>query len=233
MSRMRNVLITGANRGLGLALAEHFASLDDTRVFATTREASTASDLHDTSKRCGDRIEVIAVDVASATSIAALATMLEARDVTLDVLVNNAGTASWTSFGEIDEATSAEIMRVNALGPVLVTQALARRVRDGGKIVNITSTLGSIERATSSWGLVYSMSKAALNMFSKILSIELRDRHIAVLALHPGWVRTRMGGDEAPLEIAQSVAGMAKVIDGLDLENSGRYLTYEGEPLPW
>lgn len=230
---MPNVLITGANRGLGLALAEHFASRHDTCVIATTRDASTASDLHAAARRCDDRIEVIAVDVASATSIAALAEALASRDIMLDVLVNNAGTASWTSFGEIDEVTSTEIMRVNALGPVLVTQALAGRVRDGGKIVNISSTLGSIERATSSWGLVYSMSKAALNMFSKILSNELRDRQIAVLALHPGWVRTRMGGDEAPLEIAQSVAGMMTVIDGLTLATSGQFLTYEGAPLPW
>lgn len=230
---MPNVLITGANRGLGLALAEHFASRPDTRVIATTRDASTASDLHAAARRFDNRIEVIAVDVASTTSIAALAEALASRDFILDVLVNNAGTASWTSFGEIDEVSSAEIMRVNALGPVLVTQALAGRVRDGGKIVNISSTLGSIERATSSWGLVYSMSKAALNMFSKILSVELRDRQIAVLALHPGWVRTRMGGDEAPLEIAQSVAGMMTVIDGLTLATSGRFLTYEGEPLPW
>ena len=230
---MPNVLITGANRGLGLALAEHFASRHDTHVFATTRDASTASDLHAAAQRCAGRIEIIAVDVASESSITALAGVLAAHEITLDVLINNAGTASWTSFGEIDEATSAEIMRVNALGPVLVTQALAGRIRDGGKIVNITSTLGSIERAASSWGLVYSMSKAALNMFSKILSIELRDRKIAVLALHPGWVRTRMGGDQAPLEIAQSVEGMAKVIDALDLTTSGRYLTYEGESLPW
>ncbi len=230
---MPNVLITGANRGLGLALAEAFASRHDTRVLATTRDTASASDLHAAARRCDDRIEVIEVDVASGTSIAALAQSLAARDIMLDLLVNNAGTASWTSFGEIDEATSAEIMRVNALGPVLVTQALIGRVRDGGKIVNITSILGSIERASSSRGLVYSMSKAALNMFSKILAIELRDRGIAVLAMHPGWVRTRMGGDEAPLDAAQSVVGMATVIDGLTLEMSGRYLTYAGEPLPW
>ncbi|GAC1558166.1 MAG: hypothetical protein NVS3B17_07690 [Vulcanimicrobiaceae bacterium] len=97
----------------------------------------------------------------------------------------------------------------------------------------MTSVLGSVERADGSSGIAYPMSKAALNMFTKQLACVVRERAIAVLALHPGWVRTRMGGDEATLTLAQSADGIVAVIDGLDLSQSGTYLAYDGSSLPW
>ncbi len=230
---MSTVLITGANRGLGLALATRFAAQPQTHVIATTRDASSAAELDALQARNRGRVEIVRVDVADAASIAELARTIAAKNITLDVLVNNAGTANWKGMGEILEREISEIVRVNAIGPVLVTQALLPHVRDGGKIVNVTSILGSIEKAGGTNGVAYNMSKAALNMFSKCLANEVAPRGIAVLALHPGWVRTRMGGDEAPLSIDQSADGMLAVVGALSLAQSGSYLSYDGSPLPW
>lgn len=230
---MNNVVITGANRGLGLALATRFAGRLDTHVFATTRDAAMAADLRALHDRHPDRVTILEVDVADAASIATLAARFANEKIAIDTLVNNAGTANWKGMGEIVESEIAEILRVNAIGPVLVTQALMPHLRDGAKVVNITSVLGSIERASGTSGLAYGMSKAALNMFSKSLAQDARSRGIAVLSLHPGWVKTRMGGDGASLTVDQSADGMMKVIDGLSLANSGAYLAYDGSSLPW
>jgi NAD(P)-dependent dehydrogenase (short-subunit alcohol dehydrogenase family) len=229
---MTNVLITGANRGIGLALAARFAARPDTRVFATARRVAAATDLA-ALRDAHPNVEILEADVSRAASVRALAEAVQSRDVFLDVLLNNAGAANWKPLGEIEEDEIAEILRVNAIGPVLVTQALLGRIRDGAKIINVTSVLGSIERASGGSGVAYPMSKAALNMFSKLLALDVRERGIAVLALHPGWVRTRMGGDEATLTVDQSADGIMRVIDALDLAKSGIYLAYDGSALPW
>ncbi len=230
---MTNVLITGANRGLGLALATRFVSRPDTQVIATTRDAANAGDLQALRARGGDRVDIVVADVADAASIDALAASIATGGRTIDVLINNAGMANWSGIGAIAEAEIAEILRVNAIGPVLVTQALLPHLRDGGKIVNMTSQLGSIANVGGSSGLAYGMSKAALNMFTVTLAQDVKPRGIAVLSLHPGWVRTRMGGSGATLTTDQSVDGMLAVIDRLSAATSGSYLAYDGSTLPW
>ena len=230
---MRTIVITGANRGLGFALASRYVARADTRVIATFRDPRGAHDLESLAAAHPGRLQLEEADVASAESIASLASRFDRDAVWVDVLINNAGTADWLDFGAVDPASALEILRVNALGPLLVTQALRARIVPGATVVNVTSMLGSIARATGSNGMAYPMSKAALNMCTKQLAGALRADRIAVLSLHPGWVRTRMGGDDATLSVDESADGMVRVIDGFDLERSGSFLAYDGSKLPW
>lgn len=230
---MRTILITGANRGLGLALATRYAERSDTHVFATTRDRANAHDLRALAETCAPRVTILEADVADPASLGKLAAHLANASIGIDLLINNAGVAAWEAFGDLDAARSLEIVRINALGPVLVSQALRPFLAGGSTIVNITSVLGSIARANGSIALAYSMSKAALNMFTQHAAGALREDGIAVLSLHPGWVRTRMGGDEATLSIDESVDGMVRVIDGFDRARSGAFLAYDGSTIPW
>jgi NAD(P)-dependent dehydrogenase (short-subunit alcohol dehydrogenase family) len=229
---MPTALITGANRGIGLALATRYAKNPNADVLAVTRDATQSPDLDALVERSGGRVRVIQADVADAASIERLA-----RDVgnaTIDLLVNNAGVGGTGEFGEIAAQDLSEVFRVNAFAPLLVTQALRTRLARGGKVVNITSVLGSIANARDNASyLTYAMSKAALNMFSVKLADALRADDVAVLALHPGWVRTRMGGSEATIDVDTSADGMLRVIEALDLERSGAYLAYDGSSIPW
>ena len=173
--------------------------------------------------------------MTDAASIAALPRQLTGP---VDVLVNNAGVAAAEEeFGAFDAATMARVLQINSIAPMLVTQALTPLLQKGGtapKVVCITSGLGSITNADGLiYGLSYGMSKAALNMGVKKLAPELGRRGIAIVALHPGWVRTDMGGSAAPLRPPESIRGMLAVIDRLTVADTGRFLTYEGKELPW
>lgn len=230
---MPTALITGANRGLGLALATRYAAArPDANVIAVTREAAQSPALQALVERSDGRVRAVEADVAEAASIERLA-----RDVgnaTLDLLINNAGVSGSTAFGEISAQQLDDVFRVNTFAPLLLTQALRNRLARGGKVVNITSVLGSVENARDDAGyLAYGMSKAALNMFSVKLAAALRAEDIAVLALHPGWVQTRMGGNGAPLSVDTSAEGMMRVIEALDIRHSGAYLAYDGTAIPW
>jgi NAD(P)-dependent dehydrogenase (short-subunit alcohol dehydrogenase family) len=229
---MPTALITGANRGLGLALATRYAQRAETRVLAVARELAGSQDLHALVNSGAGRVRAIEADVADAAAIAQLADQV--GDATIDLLVNNAGVSGNADFGEISAQDLIDVFRVNAFAPLLVTQALRGRLARGGKVVNITSVLGSIERARELGDyLIYGMSKAALNMFSVKLATTLRPDGVAVLALHPGWVQTRMGGSGAAITVETSADGMMRVIDALDLSHTGAYLAYDGSPIPW
>lgn len=229
---MSTALITGANRGIGLALATRYAARADAHVIAVTREAAGADDLHALSERSAGRVRVVEADVADAAAIERLAR--EAGDATIDLLINNAGVSGSSEFGKVSAQELSDVFRVNAFAPLLVTQALRERLARGGKVVNITSVLGSIENSRGNANyLAYGASKAALNMFSVKLADALRERNIAVLALHPGWVQTRMGGSGAAIDVDTSADGMVRVIDGLTLSRSGSYLAYDGSTIPW
>ena len=229
---MQSVLITGAARGLGLALAERYAARSDHRVFAVARDPSAARELRDLARRSA-ALEIIGADVTVADDVAALAEHVVRSNVRLDLLVNNAGAADYTRLGELDDGVLERTMRVNAFAPLLLVQALRASFATSAKIVNITSILGSIELADGSAGFPYRMSKAALNMATKQLAHTLRRDGIAVLALHPGWVRTRMGGRRATLDIASSADGMVATIDAFSLADTGAYRQYDGTRLPW
>lgn len=227
---MKTVLITGANRGIGLALAARFAS-KSWNVIATARDPASR-ELDALVRANENAIRAIALDVVDPAAIAKLAA--ETRDVPIDVLVNNAGVPGRTAFGDVTADEIRDVFAVNTFAPLLVTQALRANLAHGGKVVNVSSVLGSIESSRGAAGyLTYAMSKAALNMFTVQLAATLAKREIAVLALHPGWVQTRMGGSGAAIDVDTSADGMMRVIEDLDMETSGSYLAYDGSVIPW
>jgi len=221
------VLITGANRGLGLEFAKQYKGLGY-EVIGTARHPEKANLL----KGLGVQIEEL--DVADPKSISALAKRL--KGVPIDILINNAGVFRERndSFEELDIDEMNYTFAVNSTGPVFLTQALLPNLREGKqkKIVNITSSLGSIAR--NSGGMYhYRASKAALNMLSRTMSIELGKEGFIVIALHPGWVRTDMGGASATYSPQQSIDAMIDVIDRLNKRSNGLYLDLNGKQIPW
>ena len=233
---MPHYLITGANRGLGLEFVRQLLARGDA-VTACCREPSTATELHALGQSAGDRFKTLALDVTDASVIAKLPDQLGSGQP-VDVVINNAGVAAGhESFGQFDAETMERVLRINAVAPMVVAQAVAPLLEKSGtdpKIVCITSQLGSITNANDlSFGLSYGMSKAALNMGVKKLSSEMTRRGISLIALHPGWVQTDMGGKNATLKPEQSISGMLQVIDGLTPDDNGRFLTYAGAELPW
>ncbi len=223
-----NALITGASRGLGLALVTRYAARADWHVFAVARDPDASEELARAVRDSGGRITVVTADVAMADAGMTIASKVGGK--TLDLLVNNAGAMDEHELADLTQDDLVEIFKVNAFAPLLVTQALRKKLASGAKIVNITSVLGSIARAGEGY-LAYGMSKAALNMLTKKLASELHD--VAVLSLHPGWVQTRMGGPGASITVDTSADGMVRVIDGFDRRRSGSYLAYDGSNIPW
>jgi len=221
---MPSVVIIGASRGIGRSLVEHYlgAGWD---VTATVRAAPQVAELQ------AAGAHVLVADVTDAASLAALAAAAPGPH---DLLILNAGANVMEGkLADVDAAAWRRIMETNALGPLLAVQALGATVRDGGKIVALSSTLGSIA-ANAGGGLwSYRMSKAALNAGMKNLAIELKPRAVAVAALHPGWVKTDMGGPQAEVDVGDSVAGLAGVIAALDMAHSGSFTDYRGNALPW
>ncbi|MFW6198298.1 MAG: SDR family oxidoreductase, partial [Acidobacteriota bacterium] len=154
----------------------------------------------------------------------------------LDILINNAGVGvNRRDLGELDYDQILSHFRVNAMGPLRLTEALLPRLRQGERklVVNMTSRMGSIDDNGSGGAYAYRGSKAALNMFNRSLAVDLGPEGIVCVVLHPGWVRTRMGGSSAPTSVEESVGGLIEVIDGLDQEDSGRFYDYTGEEIPW
>lgn len=224
----RTVLITGANRGLGLEFARQYAA-DGWKVIGTARTPEKATEL----KALG--VRVLQLDVADADSVAALAGALEGEPV--DLLINNAGIMDRdsSSIENIDFDSVELVLAVNTIGPMRVTKALLGNLRSGSgkQIVHITSGLGSIENNTRGGFLGYRESKAALNMFNRSLAAELGDEGFTCVVMSPGWVQTDMGGAGATLTPEESITGMKKVIGGLRAEDNGTYQSWDGEILPW
>lgn len=220
------VLITGANRGLGLEFARQYAA-DGWTVIGTARKPAEALALSALD------VEVLPLDVTVRESVATLADALDGRP--LDLLINNAGIfPRMSSIEEVDPDSYAQILMVNTLGPVMVTQALLPNLRQGElkRIVNITSQLGSIENnGGGHYG--YRESKAALNMFTKSLAAELGPEGFISLAIHPGWVQTDLGGEGAKLTPEESVTAMREVIDYVTPDNNGEFRAFHGDRLPW
>lgn len=225
---MTTILITGANRGIGLELARQYAS-DGDRVLACCRNPQEASDL----KALKD-IEVFQLDVADGASVKTLKADL--GDTPVDILINNAGiNLEPQSFEEMDFDKWEETFRVNSIGPFRVVQALIDNVKAGKdkKIVTISSKMGSVGNVYYGGAIAYSSSKSAVNMVTKILANRFRDVGVIAVPLHPEWVRTDMGGPGARISAEESAAGLRKVIAGLTMETSGRFFQYDGEELPW
>jgi NAD(P)-dependent dehydrogenase (short-subunit alcohol dehydrogenase family) len=219
---MPAILITGAGRGLGLELARQYAQ-DGWRVIGTVREGAPMPDF-----------ETLKVDVADPAQVRKLAADLNGRPI--DLLFCNAGIIGrrGMALGSFDYAEWENVLRVNLLGAAAVIEALIDNVAasEGRTVAVMSSRLGSIGE-TSGMTLPYATSKAALNLLAKGLAETLRPRRITVVALSPGWVRTDMGGQGAPLAPEVSVRGLRKVLANLRLEDSGKFLSYDGAPIPW
>ena len=232
----RRSLVTGANRGLGLEFVRQLLARGD-RVVATCRHPGKATALNALAGEHPGRLHVLPLDVADPRAIAELQRelLLLADDGDrLDLLVNGAGVLhSGERFGSVSAVNLDDSFRTNAMGPFLLTQALAPRLADGARVANITSQLGSIANTTRFGTPSYDISKAAQNMATALLAAALRERGIVVVALHPGWVQTDIGGAGATVTPADSVAGLLRVIDGLKLSDSGRFLDWRGQSLPW
>jgi NAD(P)-dependent dehydrogenase (short-subunit alcohol dehydrogenase family) len=219
---MATVLITGANRGIGLELVRQLRARGDT-VIAACRKASR--DLEAT----GAEI-VEGVDVTSDDSVAALADAVADRRI--DWLINNAGILERTSLEQLDFEAMERQFRVNTLGPLRVTAALRGSLGKGSKVFIVTSRMGSIEDNTSGGSYGYRMSKAAVNMAGKCLSVDLADDGIAVYLMHPGWVSTDMTGGTG-IPVTESAAGLVKTMSELSPGQSGTFWHQEGHSLPW
>jgi NAD(P)-dependent dehydrogenase (short-subunit alcohol dehydrogenase family) len=209
---MPTALITGAGRGLGKELARQYET-EGWRVIGTTRRE---------------------FDVTDFAQIRRFSAGLKGAPI--DLLFCNAGISGkrGTSIGSFDYDSWQEVLRVNVLGAAAVAEAFVDNVAtsEGKRIAFMSSRLGSIAQ-TSGHTLPYASSKAALNMVVKAFSVLLAPRGIIVLALHPGWVRTDMGGAGAPLEPGESVRGLRKVIEGATSADSGRFLSHDGAGIPW
>lgn len=220
---MPTVLITGANRGLGLEFVRQYAA-DGWDVIATVREPSRAENL----SALPGGIRIGELDVADFDAIRAFALSVTEQ---VDHLICNAGVMG--RYREVDPDSWLYTFRVNAIAPTVLAQALVDRIVPGGKIVAITSKMGSIADNQSGGGIIYRSSKAALNAAWRSLAIDWRDRDLAVAMLHPGWVQTAMGGPSAPTPPEESVAGLRRVITELIRERSGSFLDYQGQEIPW
>lgn len=234
---MRSVLVTGANRGLGLEFVRQYAA-DGWRVIAACRRPDEAGELN---ALAGDAVTVESLDVGDEGSIAAFKAHVGAQP--LDVLVNNAGVYGERSvqvLGTLEPDEWMRVLRVNVVGPALLTQALADNLAagfaHGGRpavVASVTSKMGSLADNTSGGSYAYRSSKAALNAAMRSMALDMAGRGVLGVLLHPGWVRTAMGGPNGLIDAPESVAGMRAVIDGLTPENNGGFYDYTGQSMSW
>lgn len=224
---MSKVLITGANRGIGLALAGELVARGH-EVIATARNPESATELQALDGGSG-KLHIVALDVTDAASVSAAAGVVAEKFGSLDILINNAGIypeGAEAAFESIDHSLFEQALEVNLLGVIRVTRALLPLVRKGDapRIVNVSSGAASISRKSDGRRYCYGTSKAALNMFTRTLAFELRSQGVVVVALSPGWVKTDMGGDHADLEVADVAPVLVDTFLRLGLEKSGEFL---------
>ncbi len=229
---MKTVLITGANRGLGLGFTRHYLE-SGWRVLAAARDPDASAELAELAARFGETLKLFQLELTSEPSITTAAA--EIGDTALDLVINNAGTLPDEAFGSWTAEAFAHVFAVNATGPALVAQAVANKMTSGSKLVNLSSGLGSCGRAIEpETGLdAYSASKSALNMITVRLAAKLAARGVVTVAVDPGWVRTRMGGPDADLSVEESIAAITATIDRLTPADSGRFISRHGQDVPW
>jgi NAD(P)-dependent dehydrogenase (short-subunit alcohol dehydrogenase family) len=231
---MPTVLITGANRGLGLEFCRQYAG-KDWNVIACCGNPTNASALTGLSQRF-NTIQIEALGVADFNQVDSLAKKLSGTSV--DVLINNAGVYGDHrdhGFGQLDYQAWLNTLIINTQAPIKMAEAFLPQLKRGNNklIVNISSLMGSLADNDSGGSILYRSSKAALNAAMKSLSIDLKPDGIGVLILHPGWVQTDMGGPNALIDSKTSVAGMCNVIENFTLAQTGSFIKYDGKPMPW
>ena len=227
---MKKVLITGAGRGIGLALTKEFTK-NGYAVIATYRNEKSATELINFAK-ANHSVKLVTADVADEKTFEPLKKTL--KDLGgLDILINNAGVIGdkSPSLLELDMKTVIQVFQVNTLGPMMINRLAMPYLIKTATIANVSSIMGSIGDNLSGGYYDYRMSKAALNMFNKCLSKELPN--MTCLTLHPGWVQTEMGGAGATVTVDDCARGLFKVISSATLKQSGQFIDYTGKELPW
>lgn len=224
------VVITGANRGIGLALVGTWLARG-AEVIATARDVKLATELN--GMLANGKLRVFPLDVGSDDSVKVFAEALGAA--TVDVLINNAGiSGGWDTLADVSIENILNVFNVNAVGSLRVTRALLPRVpKRTGKLVHMTSQMGSIDDNTSGGAYAYRMSKAALNMASKSLAVDLSGRGIISVVVHPGWVATDMGGRSAPTRPDESAENIVRLIERLTMDATGKFFHAKGHEIPW
>ena len=224
------VLITGTNRGLGLEFVKQYA-LDDYEVIACTRKINKNDTLHRL-QASFENISIHILDVENFQSIDQFAKTLKKP---IDILINNAGLYPNSSFDDINYEAWLNAFKINTLAVFKMTKAFLPHLRKGElkKIASLTSKMGSIDDNSGGGEYIYRSSKTALNMVMKSLSIDLKPHDMSFITLHPGWVRTDMGGPNGLIDVDESVAGMKRQIDKLSIKTTGQFIAYDGKKIPW
>ena len=230
---MATILITGTNRGIGLEFTKQYLARGD-RVIATCRDIEAADALKKL-RNDHDKLEVRQLDVSSAESI--LEFVQQLADTPIDIFINNAGVYGPRNvkFGEVDGQLWASVLQVNSIAPLMLSQLLMPNLRQGKdkKMVYLTSKMGSIDDNSGGGSYIYLSSKTALNSVVKSLAIDLAGEGFSAAVLHPGWVLTDMGGQNALIDTKTSVTGMLQVVDDLDPQSSGSFFNYDGSIIAW
>ena len=228
---MQSVLITGANRGLGLEFVKRFVNLG-WQVFACCRQPKKAKALQEIA--VGKPVHIHPLDVSKPDQIFSLARIL--REPTIDVLLNNAGTYGHRGqFAAVDYEEWSRVFAVNTMAPLRMAEVFAPNIARSKRkvIVSITSKMGSIADNTSGGSYIYRSSKAALNAVMRSLSFDLAAKGVICIVVHPGWVKTDMGGPNALISPATSAVGITNLIQGLKPQDSGKFFNYDGTQIPW
>lgn len=229
----QTALIVGASRGIGLGLVGEFERRG-WRVIGTARDPAKADALNELATNSGGRVSVEAVDTTDLAQVQALRHRLDGEN--LDLLIVNAGVGNPHGRAPLT-VTGAEfdtLFVTNSLGPVRVADAFVDRVRAKTGVIGLmTSQLGSVEGASGGGYDLYRASKAALNSFTRSFAARHKDRSVTVLSLHPGWVKTDMGGPQAPIDVATSVKGLADVVERAQGDRKDGFFDYKGDTLPW
>jgi NAD(P)-dependent dehydrogenase (short-subunit alcohol dehydrogenase family) len=229
-----NVLITGASRGIGLEMVKYGIE-QNWRIFACCRHPQQAASLLSVARLASGRVSVHVVDMDELATIQSLA--YELRNEAIDIMVNNAGVygSDNNKFGNVDVASWLKTFQVNSIAPLKMAEAHIEQLRMGGQkiIACITSKMGSMADNGSGNSYIYRSSKAALNAVVKSMSIDLREDGIKCVALHPGWVKTDMGGPNAEISARESVTRLFDIMLNLEEDDSGRFIDIDGSDIPW
>jgi NAD(P)-dependent dehydrogenase (short-subunit alcohol dehydrogenase family) len=231
---MPAVLITSANRGLGLEFTKQYLA-DGWHVYAACRQPKSAEKLQRLARNGKDKVDIFAMDVTNASSIDRVAAKI--GNGVIDVLINSAGITGkpGQKTGNVDYASWAQVLDVNTMGPLRVTEAFVDNVARSERklVVTITSGMGSLADNTSGGSIAYRSSKAAVNMVMRSAAVDLARRGISCVLVNPGWVRTDMGGAGATLSPQESVAALRRLIETFGPAQSGKFFNYDGREYPW
>ncbi len=234
---MQNILITGANRGIGLALVEQYLAAGGYRVFASCRNPDAASALNALAEANPQTLRILQLDVDDEASIKRAVDAISVDSDSLDALINNAGVSGGDdtrSMGQLNAAAVAAVITTNAVASLIVTQACRDLLKrsDNPRVVMISSGLGSLARADGS-AYAYRMSKAAMNMAARVLAFDDAMAGITTVTMAPGWVRTDMGGPSANLAPEESASALLALIEKLGATDNGRFYRYDGLEMDW